>query len=189
MMREALLQSIDGDTVLCAPTVGWFEYAVQVGDAVAAGRVIGTLRVLNRKVTVAAPSGSRGVVVAGPQAGRSGAEYGQVLLWLGQPVTPAEGESGGSAGAATTDHYRVTAPIDGIFYTRPSPDAPSFVSPGDRVTAGTTLGLVEVMKTFNPVRYGGIGAPAEGIVDAVEIRDQQEVSAGQLLFVVRDAGD
>ena len=187
-MREALLQVVDGDKALCAPTVGWFQYAVQVGDAVSPGRVIGTLRVLNRAVSIAAPSGARGVVVDGPRAGRIGAEFGQVLLTIGQPVATGGVEGGQAAGGSSAEHHRVLAPIDGIFYTRPSPDAPSFVSPGDRVTAGVTLGLVEVMKTFNPVHYGGIGAPANGIVEAVEVGDQQEISAGQVLFVIRDAG-
>ena len=86
--------------------------------------------------------------------------------------------------SGATGNHRILAPIDGIFYCRPSPEAPAFVSVGDRVVEGTTLGLVEVMKTFNPVRYGGGGAPAEGVVVAVEVVDQSEVSAGQVLLVI-----
>ena len=53
---------------------------------------------------------------------------------------------------------------------------------GDRVTTGTTLGLVEVMKTFNPVSLGGPGAPTEGTVSAVLASDGDEVSANEVLF-------
>ncbi len=187
-MREALLQVVDGDKVLCAPTVGWFEYAVQVGDALRPGRLIGTLRVLNRKIGVAAPPGVRGVVVDGPRPGRIGAEYGQTLLTMGEPHSGAQAEAEAVDGGGAVGHHLILAPIDGIFYCRPSPDAPAFVSVGDRVSEGTTLGLVEVMKTFNPVRYGGIGAPPSGIVEEVRVLDQAEVSAGQVLFVVRDGG-
>jgi acetyl-CoA carboxylase biotin carboxyl carrier protein len=185
-MKEALLQVVDNSKVLCAPTVGWFEFAIQSGDSVSPGRVLGTLRILNRKVKIIAPPGTRGVVVDGPVAGRIGAEYGQVLLSIGEPTASAEVEAAEAALSASAGHHEVVSPIDGIFYTRPSPDAPAFIDVGDRVTSGTTLGLVEVMKTFNPVRYGGIGAPPEGIVEAVFAVDQAEVSAGQVLFVVRD---
>jgi biotin carboxyl carrier protein len=185
-MKEALLQGPEGDKALCAPTVGWFEYAVQVGDALAPGRVIGALRILNRKVPIVAPAGTRGVVASGPRPGRIGVGYGQALVQIGEAqASSAEGAAAASGSAATGQH-RILAPIDGIFYGRPSPDAPAFVSVGDRVTEGTTLGLVEVMKTFNPVRYGGIGAPPVGTVLAIEAVDMAEISAGQVLFVIGD---
>ena len=47
------------------------------------------------------------------------------------------------------------APLDGQFYLRPSPDAPPFVTPGQRVEPGATIGLIEVMKFYYPVRYEG----------------------------------
>lgn len=185
-MKAALLREVDGDKVLCAPTVGWFSFAIQAGDAVQPGRLLGHLRILNKRVAVHAPAGTRGVVVEGPRAGRVGVEFGQPLLTIGEPVAGADAEEAAAGAASSAGHFELRAPIDGIFYTRPSPDAPAFVSVGDRVTEGTTLGLVEVMKTFNPVRYGGVGAPSAGIVEAVRAGDQAEVAAGQVLFVIRD---
>lgn len=53
----------------------------------------------------------------------------------------------------------IAAPVVGIFYTAPSPGAPPFAELGAVVAAGTTLGLVEVMKMFNSVT-----APCDGVV-------------------------
>ncbi|MEQ1715241.1 MAG: acetyl-CoA carboxylase [Hyphomicrobium sp.] len=46
----------------------------------------------------------------------------------------------------------VLSHLPGIFYSRPSPDEPVFKAPGDAVTAGDVIGLIELMKSFNEVR-------------------------------------
>ena len=98
--------------------------------------------------------------------------------------TAASGTAGGAAdvpeGAAA-----VCAPTDGVFYRRPAPDAPPFVEVGSRVQAGQSIGLVEVMKTFNQIVYGGPGLPDEAEVIEVRCDDGAEVSAGQVLVVTR----
>ncbi|MCH8882525.1 MAG: biotin carboxylase, partial [SAR324 cluster bacterium] len=45
----------------------------------------------------------------------------------------------------------------GTFYARPSPDAEPYVTEGSRFAAGDTMGILEVMKMFNPIRaeFGG----------------------------------
>ncbi len=40
----------------------------------------------------------------------------------------------------------VRAPLVGTYYAAPGPDQPSFVRPGDRVSEGQTLCLIEAMK-------------------------------------------
>jgi acetyl-CoA carboxylase biotin carboxyl carrier protein len=52
--------------------------------------------------------------------------------------------------AATTD--TVTAPLTGVFYLSPSPNAPPFVQIGSVVAAGDVIGLIEAMKLFNEIR-------------------------------------
>jgi biotin carboxyl carrier protein len=79
----------------------------------------------------------------------------------------------------------VSAPTDGVFYRGPSPEAPPFVEVGSRVSKGQPVGLVEVMKTFNQIVYGGPGMPDEGEVLEIRCEDGAEVSAGQVLIVVR----
>ncbi len=46
----------------------------------------------------------------------------------------------------------IVAPLTGIFYRSPSPQAPSFVQIGSKVAAGDVIGLIEAMKLFNEIR-------------------------------------
>jgi acetyl-CoA carboxylase biotin carboxyl carrier protein len=78
----------------------------------------------------------------------------------------------------------VVSPSDGVFYRKPSPDAPAFVEVGASVSAGQAVGLVEVMKTFNQILYGGPGFPEPATVVEIRADDTAEVRAGQVLLVV-----
>src|SRR4051812_27616761 len=46
----------------------------------------------------------------------------------------------------------VTAPMVGKFYTAASPSDPPYVEVGTHVTAGATVGLIEVMKVFASIK-------------------------------------
>ncbi|WP_018156979.1 acetyl-CoA carboxylase [Demetria terragena] len=70
--------------------------------------------------------------------------------------------------------HDVTSPLPGTFYTRESPTSDPFVSVGDTVAVGDTIGLVEVMKMFNPVTTDVAGTVVEVLVeteDAVDVGD------------------
>jgi biotin carboxylase/biotin carboxyl carrier protein len=75
----------------------------------------------------------------------------------------------------------VVAFTGGTFYAQPSPEEPPYAGEGDHVEEGQVLGLLEVMKMFNPVR-----APFAGTVR--EVRGQAPagrlVQKGQVLFVL-----
>jgi len=47
--------------------------------------------------------------------------------------------------------HDVTAPLVGVFYRAKSPGAPPFVEPGDHVSVGQQLAIVEAMKMMNEV--------------------------------------
>ena len=67
------------------------------------------------------------------------------------PAAAATGPSVVTApSAVTTD--AITAPLTGIFYRSPSPQAPAFVQIGSVVAAGDVIGLIEAMKLFNEIR-------------------------------------
>lgn len=68
----------------------------------------------------------------------------------------------------------IRSPLPGVFYRRPNPGAPPFVKEGDRVDRGDTIGLVEVMKQFVPVK-----ADVSGVVKRFLVEDAGEVEAGQ----------
>ncbi len=52
---------------------------------------------------------------------------------------------------------KVLAPLTGVFYRSPSPDAPPFIEGGDRIDAGDVVCVLEAMKLFNEIQsdYGG----------------------------------
>lgn len=55
----------------------------------------------------------------------------------------------------------VPAPLLGIFWHAPRPGAAPFVKPGDKVTADTVIGIIEVMKLMNSVPAGVTGTVLE----------------------------
>src|SRR5207249_10001705 len=83
--------------------------------------------------------------------------------------------------------YALRAPTTGVFYLRPDPSSPPFVSPGSTLETGQTAGLIEVMKCFSPIVHPGGAIPSPAIVERVSVREGQEVRPGQILFVVRPA--
>ena len=82
--------------------------------------------------------------------------------------------------AGEADGVNIVAPLLGRFYTQSEPGAPPFVSVGSEVTEDTTVGLIEVMKTFNAVR-----ADISGVVTEICVQDTQLVEYGDVLFRVR----
>ena len=74
---------------------------------------------------------------------------------------------------------QITAPVFGLFYLRPAPDAEPFVSVGQRIRAGDIVGIVEAMKTFNQVV-----SEIDGVVDAILVESGTEVEVGQPLLSV-----
>jgi acetyl-CoA carboxylase biotin carboxyl carrier protein len=94
---------------------------------------------------------------------------------------PTEAASGGSHKAATDlpPGHVVRAPMVGTFYASPAPDKPAFVSVGQAVKAGETLGIIEAMKMFNPIE-----ADVAGTVVKVMVESGQPIEFDQPLFVI-----
>ncbi len=68
----------------------------------------------------------------------------------------------------------VKAQMPGTFYRRPDPESDPYVSEGDSVSAGDTVGLIEVMKSFHEVK-----AEEDGTVSKFLVEDEDAVDAGQ----------
>jgi acetyl-CoA carboxylase biotin carboxyl carrier protein len=77
----------------------------------------------------------------------------------------------------------VQTPVPGLFYRRPDPDSEPFKNEGDEVSAGETIGLIEIMKNFQPVESETAGKLVEFLVD-----NEESVVAGQAVAVVEDDG-
>lgn len=71
----------------------------------------------------------------------------------------------------------VKSPIPGTFYRRPDPESDVYVNEGDEVSAGDTIGIVEVMKSFHEVK-----AEEGGRVLRFLIENEDPVAAGQDLL-------
>jgi acetyl-CoA carboxylase biotin carboxyl carrier protein len=95
--------------------------------------------------------------------------------------SPTDAATGGQAKPQSDlpDGDIVRAPMVGTFYTSPAPDKPPYVSVGQAVTAGETLGVIEAMKMFNPIE-----AEVSGTVLKVMAESGQPVEFDQPLFVI-----
>jgi acetyl-CoA carboxylase biotin carboxyl carrier protein len=82
-----------------------------------------------------------------------------------------------AAAPAATNAKKVTAPLVGVFYRSPSPDAEPFVNEGDRVEAGQVLCILEAMKLFNEIT-----SDYAGVITRIIPENGELVTLGQELF-------
>jgi biotin carboxyl carrier protein len=104
--------------------------------------------------------------LAGPATPAAPAPAASLPVSAASPATPAAAPLvGGGSG-------EVRAPISGLVLS-------VAVSPGQKVTAGTSLLVLEAMKMENE-----IFAPIDGVVENVLVRAQQQVGQGDLLLTI-----
>ncbi len=75
--------------------------------------------------------------------------------------------------------FHITAPLTGVFYSRPRPDASPFVTVGSEVEPEQVVALVEAMKFFNEVK-----SEVRGKVREILAKDGQLVKHGDTLIVL-----
>ncbi len=92
-------------------------------------------------------------------------------------IPMAAGAAGETAPADGT--IEVFSPMVGTFYRAAAPDAPPFVSVGDRIEKGQTLCILEAMKLMNELE-----AEVNGIVREIAVENADPVEYGALLFRV-----
>jgi acetyl-CoA carboxylase biotin carboxyl carrier protein len=182
-----LVALLAGDEVR-APAPGWFHLRVAADHLVQPGDVIGELEILGRTVRITAPA-IRGLVVVvapGPVLARRPVSYGDVLFRVATDVSlgASPNATGNGATAAAAQGLVFRAPTSGRFYGRPTPDKPPFVQPGLELAAGTTVCLLEVMKTFHRVTYGGSDVPARARVRDILVADGADVNQGDALLAL-----
>lgn len=72
----------------------------------------------------------------------------------------------------------------GTFYRSASPDEPAFVEVGQKVSADTTVCLIEVMKLFNSVSAG-----VEGTIVAIRPQNGALVEFQEVLITIAPSKD
>lgn len=75
----------------------------------------------------------------------------------------------------------IVAPMEGMFYRRPSGQESPFVQEGDMIQPGAVVGLIEVMKCFYPLKYEG-KKPAK--VKTLLVQESGAVAPGDVLMVI-----
>ena len=92
------------------------------------------------------------------------------------PTPPAEAVDGDNISV-------VTSPMVGTFYSKPNPNAETYVKVGDHVEADTIVCVVEAMKMFNEIPAG-----ISGKVVAVLVKNEEAVDVNKPLFKVDTNG-
>jgi acetyl-CoA carboxylase biotin carboxyl carrier protein len=74
-------------------------------------------------------------------------------------TTGPEGGTGTGAAAVADlpERHAVLAPLTGIFYGSPTPEASAYVRVGGNVQEGQVIGLIEAMKLFNEIKSDATG--------------------------------
>jgi acetyl-CoA carboxylase biotin carboxyl carrier protein len=177
----------DGLIEVRSSLVGEARGLPRVGDVIGAGSVVARVSTLGVMVDLVLPSDAPTGRVHARIVGKSahvGVGHDEVLFTYGTAeAVRTEAASTSSSGALV---FR--APMAGRFYRKASPDKPALVEVGDIVEAGRALGLVEVMKTFHRISYGGEGMPARVRIVRALVADGEDIAQGDALFEIEVSG-
>ena len=180
----------DGLTELRSPGVGLWRGAPPLGEVIVGGQPIGELETLGMLTRLRAPAGTSGRVVAALGADRGlarrTAQHGDALLVLdpaaGAAVDARTASSRTDAQGANAGALVLRTPSSGRYYGKPGPGKAPFVAVGDIVVEGQSVALLEVMKTFTRVQYGGEGLPPRARVRAIVPADESDLAPGDVIL-------
>lgn len=101
----------------------------------------------------------------------------------GPAPMPGPGVGGEAEARPAAVLKEIKSPMVGTFYAAPEPGAEPYVRPGQRVSVGQTVCIVEAMKIMNEIE-----AEISGVVREIAVEDAQPVEFGQVLFRVDPNG-
>lgn len=91
------------------------------------------------------------------------------------PAPAAEAPAGDEPGISV-----VKSPMVGTFYRSPSPDSPSFVDVGAKISEESVVCIIEAMKVMNEIQ-----AEIKGTVTEILVENGDAIEFGQPLFKVK----
>jgi acetyl-CoA carboxylase biotin carboxyl carrier protein len=99
------------------------------------------------------------------------------------PVAPASAapsaEKSKAAESVPSNTITIKSPMIGTFYRSPAPGKPVFVEPGDEITPGKVVCIIEAMKLFNEIE-----SEVKGRIVKILVEDASPVEYDQPLFLV-----
>ena len=97
-------------------------------------------------------------------------------------VTPSKVESRTTAANQDSEvsGNLISSPMVGTYYSAPSPSAKPFVTVGQHVNKGDTVGIIEAMKIMNQIETDQSGTVVE-----ILVKDGEAVEFGQALIVIQ----
>ena len=90
---------------------------------------------------------------------------------------PAEEEI--SSKKSDSNGESILSPMPGTFYSASSPEADPFIKPGDTVSKGDTLCIIEAMKIMNEIE-----SEKSGVIKEVIVENGSPVEFNQPLFII-----
>ena len=111
--------------------------------------------------------------------GNNNQVYSTPPLAESPPTIPSAANDGTAQSDPVNHPGAIKSPMVGTAYRSPEPGAAPFVDIGSRVTAGSTVLIIEAMKTMNQ-----IPAPRSGTVTKILFEDGQPVEFGEPLMIV-----
>lgn len=95
------------------------------------------------------------------------------------PAVPTSAAPAPVAATPAAGGHVITAPSVGVFWRSPRPGLPPFVEVGQRVQAGDTVCIVEMMKLMN-----NVSTEVSGIVTAIHVENAEQVEYGKPLISI-----
>ena len=77
------------------------------------------------------------------------------------------------------EYHKICAPLVGTFYSAPKEDEPPFIQPGDKISEGQVICIIEAMKIFNEIE-----SEVSGVVKEILVDNTSPVEYGQPIVLI-----
>lgn len=170
---------VEGMIEIYCPTIGRAHLLVDVGQWVIPQQKLALLSRMNQRIFLLAPADCEGKIIDIKNHNDIvSLAYGEKFLVIENISVEDEKEL-----SSVTIGQSIDAPMDGMFYLSPSPNDPPFITIGDEISPGQTIGLIEVMKCFYPLIYQG---QKRVKIVAINVKNASSIAYGDKLIAISD---
>ena len=99
--------------------------------------------------------------------------------YVHQPIASSMSAASTAEPETQTHDQSIVSPMVGTFYSAPSPTAKPFVTVGQKINQGDTIGIIEAMKIMNQIE-----ADRSGTVIEILVKDGEAIEFGQSLITI-----